>query len=175
MEEMLYWRTEYNKILTQNKTILFLVAIWLIVSGVYVYEPLRDRLTGWSTAAMQGTQPSDRSVVGILQTDLTGNGNKVTITKVKSKLDISLEIYFYKEGSKEPQEIKRIILDDRRDAFFDMKGSVTNLAAVDLDGDAVLEIFAPSFDENLIPRMNVFKYDPTTGDFEKLDYRTFPL
>lgn len=159
----------------KNKFILLLLVFWVVVSAVFVIHPAREFVTGWAESKLSGPPQAQRSILGVLQTELTKSGPKVTVTKVKTKSEISLEIYFLRDNTNEPTEVKRIILDDRRDAYFDMKGQVANLAAADIDDDSNLEIFAPTFDENLIPSMNIFKFDSTTNDFEKLDYRTYPL
>lgn len=159
----------------KNKFILLLLVFWVVVSAVFVIHPAREFVTGWAESKLSGPPQTQRSILGVLQTELSKSGPKVTVTKVKTKSEISLEIYFLRDNTNEPTEVKRIILDDRRDAYFDMKGQVANLAAADIDDDSNLEIFAPTFDENLIPSMNIFKFDSTTNDFEKLDYRTYPL
>lgn len=89
----------------------------------------------------------------------------ITVIKVKTADTLSLEIYTRKENTDELAFFKRIILPEKRDGYFTFRGNATNLVLTDLDGDGNIDILAPSFDENLIPRLHVYSYDPATNAF----------
>ena len=52
---------------------------------------------------------------------------------------------------------------------FDLKGNTTNLAIMDVDHDGVLELLAPAYDDNLIPRLNIYKYSPQDRSFTRME------
>ena len=119
-------------------------------------------------ASVRGTLRSDyRTVVSTAKGDLSGTGSMYTVAKVKTRDNIYLEI-FENIINEAPRLVERIELADTRDAFFNFDGQATNLAIEDIDGDGRPEILAPTFDRNLTGRLNVFHYDETTRDFQKV-------
>jgi hypothetical protein len=109
-----------------------------------------------------------RVVLAKAEADLTGHGLRVAVVKVQTADTIALEIFENSSDQTKLKFVKRIVLPERKDAYFDFRGNATNLVVTDVDNDGVLEIVAPTFDENLIPRLNVYKFDSATGDFFKL-------
>lgn len=107
-----------------------------------------------------------RSVLSTAQGRLLGDASVFTVAKIKTREALYLEIY---ETLSEGQSkfVEKIELTDARDGYFDFNGRATNLAIADLDGDGRPEILAPSFDDDLIGRLNVFKYDPTSRGFQR--------
>lgn len=119
-------------------------------------------------ASVRGTIRADyRTVVSTAKGDLSGAGSMYTVAKVKTRDNIYLEI-FENIVNEAPRLVERIELADTRDAFFNFDGQATNLAIEDIDGDGKPEILAPTFDRNLTGRLNVFHYDETTRDFQKV-------
>lgn len=110
----------------------------------------------------------ERTILAKAEGDLTGKGDPVVIIKVKTPDSLSLEIYAKAPGKEETVFQKRLILPERRDGYFTYRGQETNLVLADIDHDGTLEILAPAFDEGLIPRLNVYKYDSTTQSFLKM-------
>lgn len=111
---------------------------------------------------------NSRIILAKADGDITGKGLIVSVIKVKSADTLSLEIFEHKNDPQGSKFLKRIILAEKRDAYFSFRGNATNLAVTDIDHDGTLEIVAPTFDENLIPRLNVFKYDLDRSDFIRL-------
>lgn len=107
-----------------------------------------------------------RTILSKVEGELTSKGDFVTVLKVKTQDNIAIEVHFSEGG--DLQEIKRIILSERRDGHMTLQGQSTNLALLDIDGDGNQEILAPTFDENLVPRLNIFKFNPTTRGFERV-------
>jgi hypothetical protein len=64
--------------------------------------------------------------------------------------------------------VERIEITDARDAFFSFNGQATNLAIDDVNGDGRPEILVPTFDRNLVGRLNVFEYNNDTREFSKV-------
>jgi hypothetical protein len=119
-------------------------------------------------ASVRGTVMKDfRTVVSTATGDLGGDGNMFTVAKIKTRNNIYLEIFSsITDGA--PQLVERIELADSRDAFFNFDGQATNLAIEDVNGDGRKEILAPTFDKNLVGRLNVFEYNSSTGGFNKV-------
>ncbi len=119
-------------------------------------------------ASVRGTFRSDfRTVVSTATGDLSGTGSMYTVAKVKTRDNIYLEI-FQAVADEAPLLVERIELADTRDAFFNFDGQAINLAIEDINGDGRPEILAPTFDRNLVGRLNVFEYDESTRDFHKI-------
>ena len=111
---------------------------------------------------------NSRVVLAKAEADLTGKGFKVAVLKVQTADSLNLEIFETEGIEQKLQFVKRIVLSEKRDAYMDFRGRPANLAIADIDEDAVLEIVAPAFDENLIPRLNIYKYDTEQKDFTKM-------
>ena len=109
-----------------------------------------------------------RTVLAKAEADLTGHGLKVIVVKVQTADTIALEIFENSADQEKLKFLKRLVLPEKKDAYFSFRGNATNLVVTDVDGDGVLEIVAPTFDENLIPHLNVYKFNAETGDFTKL-------
>ena len=139
--------------------ILFSLFILLVVITAVSIHPLarqwlRDHL-------IQDT----RTVVGKVEGDLTGQGDFVSVVKVKTKNDLIVEVYSMEPKKNETSLRARLVLPERRDGYFQFQGHPTNLALVDLNKDGVLEIAVPTFDDNLIPRLHIYRYDPAAQVF----------
>jgi hypothetical protein len=108
-----------------------------------------------------------RSILSSVHGDLLGNGSDVTVLKVKSPHHLALEIYQdQQDGSS--LLLQQIEMSDKQDAYFNFGNETTNLALIDTNMDGGLEIIAPSFDQNLIGRLNVFRFNQNLKLFEQL-------
>lgn len=116
-----------------------------------------------------------RVVLGKVEGDLTGKRDHVVIVKVQTADTLSLEIYRHLVGNDDLTFQRRIILPEKRDGYFHYRGEATNLLMADLDQDGGLEVIAPAFDENLIPRLNVFKYDAADDEFVRMNSKSQPF
>lgn len=54
------------------------------------------------------------------------------------------------------------------DGQFNFKGQVSRLVASDLDKDGHDELLVPAFDQNLRPRLHVYKYQPELKEFQEI-------
>jgi hypothetical protein len=145
----------------QNFAVGLLIAIAVLIAVLVCFPQFRE------TVRMLFVYP-ERTVLAKADGDLTGKGDRVTVIKVKTFDTLALEVFFFSENESS-REMKRIVLAEKREGYFNFRGQATNLVLNDLDGDGVLEILAPSFDENLIPRLNVFEFD---GDLRIFKRRT---
>jgi hypothetical protein len=152
-----------------------LLALLAIVGFVAVVHP--DVRT-----SVRGSLRSDfRTVVSTAKGDLSGTGVMFTVAKIKTRDNIYLEIFetvieqtldgestTASSGSAAPRLVERIEITDARDAFFSFNGQATNLAIDDVNGDGRPEILVPTFDRNLVGRLNVFEYNNDTREFSKV-------
>lgn len=111
---------------------------------------------------------SDRVVLAKAEGDLSGRGDFYVVVKVKTSETLNLELYHQIPNQRELVFQKRVILPEKRDGYFTYRGKDTNLVLADIDNDGGLEILAPAFDENLVPRLNVYKYDPAAQSVQRL-------
>ncbi len=143
-------------------------AQWLIIvfaftlGAINLVPSLRGRVRA------QLIRPS-RSVLSQAEGVLIPGEPPETVVKVLNRDHISLEIYSNPKDGAEHQLIYTIDLPDSRDAYFNYSGVATNLVLGDIDNDGQLEVLAPTFDENLIPRLRVYKYDMVSKTFYRVD------
>lgn len=119
-------------------------------------------------AQVRGSLLSDyRTVVSSAKGDLSSDGTSYNVIKVKTRDDLVLEVY---KGSAEGKYelVEKIQMPQQRDGFFSFNGEATNLAIDDIDGDGRPEILVPSFDRDLVGHLNVFRFDPSAKNFQKV-------
>lgn len=119
-------------------------------------------------SSVRGTFVRDfRNVVSTAKGNLAGDSRMFTVTKIKTRDTLSLEIY-ENLVSGQQKLVERIALADSRDGYFDFNGQATNLAIDDIDGDGQPEILVPTFDNNLVGRLNVYNFDASSKTFNKV-------
>jgi hypothetical protein len=107
-----------------------------------------------------------RVVVSTAHGDLLGNGSEMTIAKVRTRDSLFLEIYEPKDDGSQ-RLVERIEMPDHKDGYFNFNGQAMNLAIDDIDGDGRLDILAPSFDQNLVGHLNIYRFDQSSGVFQR--------
>ncbi|WP_413289616.1 hypothetical protein [Bdellovibrio sp. HCB337] len=138
-----------------------LVVVALLVTGVAMTPSLRESVRDFFN-------PEQRTILAKISGDLTGQGLHVTILKIQTRDNIVLEVYNI-ENPEESAMMARIVLPEKRDAYFQLKGNATNLGLADVDHDGTLEIVAPTFDEQMIARLNIYKFNPDTRGFDRMN------
>ncbi|MCM2280207.1 MAG: hypothetical protein NDI61_00015 [Bdellovibrionaceae bacterium] len=108
-----------------------------------------------------------RVLVSSARADLIGNGIAYTVTKVKTRDSIFLEV-FRPEPDGSQKLMEKIELTDARDGYFNFNGRVANLALEDIDDDGRAEILVPVFDRDLVGRLSIFKYNEGMNGFERV-------
>jgi hypothetical protein len=119
----------------------------------------------WRTATRDLLIPDQRTLVAKVDGDITPVGPKVIVLKIKTRDQFFLEIY---KNNASLELIQRIALDEPLDGRFYFQGNYTNLALIDMNGDSNFEIVSPMFDRNSVPRLLLFRFNPSLQSFERL-------
>lgn len=107
----------------------------------------------------------EQEILATAEGDVLNDGSTVKVIKVRNAGGIYVEILKPLENG-DSKSIDRIELPDKHDGLFNYQGHVTRLAIADIDNDGKFELLAPSFDNQLVPHLNVFRYNPETNRFE---------
>ncbi len=144
----------------------FLVAITLGMALFVVHPVFRGAFRTYMN------RPS-RRVLSVAEGDLFSNGSTTRVIKVRTQDGLFLEIYGAGEADNDKPLLMRILLPDKNDGYFHFHGQASNLALDDVDNDHHLEIIAPTFDENSVAHLNIYRYNPAQGLIEPM--RSQPL
>ncbi|MES2962266.1 MAG: hypothetical protein V4760_00145 [Bdellovibrionota bacterium] len=118
--------------------------------------------------SVRGTFVKDfRVIVSTAKGNLAGDDRMFTVAKVKTRDSLALEIFEMTENGSQ-RLVEKIEIADAKDGYFSFNGKATNLVIDDIDGDGRPEILAPSFDTNLVGRLNVYNYDQSAGGFQRI-------
>lgn len=108
-----------------------------------------------------------RTLISSTHADLVGDGSSYTVAKIETRDSLLLEIYRTQADGSD-KLVEKIELADSRDGFFNFEDRATNLAVDDIDNDGRPEILVPSFDHELVGRLNIFHYNDESKGFERL-------
>jgi len=109
--------------------------------------------------------PDIREILATAEGPLLADQQNYRAIKIKSREGLSVEVLRMQTDGN-ASLVARLPLPDRHDGYFNLAGHVTRLAIVDLDLDGVAELIAPTFDQQLVPHLNVFRYNASLGRFE---------
>lgn len=98
----------------------------------------------------------------------TAAGPFVSVFKIREKGVLMVEVYTTPEQDGSPKLMQKFVLNETRDGYFNFMGNATNLALSDTDQDGALDILAPTFDDQMTARLNVFRFNQALGTFEKV-------
>ncbi|ASD65259.1 hypothetical protein [Bdellovibrio bacteriovorus] len=145
----------------KNKEIILMGALALIAMAltvVAVVPSLRGKVK-------DAFLSSERKIVAKVDGTLGPDGPKVVVLKIQSRNSLNLEVY---DAAAEGLTLMaRLPLYETRDGFVLVQGNATNLALTDVDKDGTFEIVAPTYDEQMVPRLNIFRYNPHTKSFDR--------
>ncbi|MBX3020399.1 MAG: hypothetical protein KF799_01880 [Bdellovibrionales bacterium] len=106
-----------------------------------------------------------REVLATADGDLLNEGTPAKVIKYRNRDGLFVDVLrVTPDGGS--SLVDRILLPDKHDGLFNFHGRVTRLAIADVDGDGKMELLAPSFDNQLVPHLNVFRYNPAIQRFE---------
>lgn len=109
----------------------------------------------------------EREILAKVSGKISGAGPRVTVLKIRDKNSLTLEVYDM-DGTDGMTLMTKIPLAESRDGYMSLQGNATNLALTDVDSDGAMEIVAPSYDDQMVPRLNVFKYNTSTKNFDRV-------
>lgn len=110
-------------------------------------------------------QSKGREVLATAEGDLLQDGTLTKVIKYRNAEGIWVEILKVNPNGGSLL-IDRILLPDKLDGLFNFQGHVTRLAIADIDENGTLELLAPTFDPQLVPHLNVFRYNTELKKFE---------
>jgi hypothetical protein len=122
-------------------------------------------IPAWRMSVRDHITPDSRTLVAKIDGNISADGPGIIVLKIKTRDQYFLEIY---KSNQNLELMQRIALEEPLDGSFYFQGRYTNLALVDMDNDGKFEIVSPMFDKNSVPRLLIFKYNPTLQSFEKL-------
>lgn len=146
--------------MTAKKKLLF--SIPTILALVLITVTLRP---AWREKIQAYLTPTGHQVLATAEGDLLNDGTTVKVVKYRSGEGIYVRVLSMDETGA-TTIIDRVALPDKHDGLFNYQGHVTRLAIADIDGDGRLELLAPSFDHQLVPHLNVYRFNPTTRRFD---------
>jgi hypothetical protein len=156
-------KNEKNSAFTQKEMIgmAALTVILMFLITIAAIPSLREKFK----AALI---PDGREILAKVSGNISAQGPHITVLKLKTKNALSLEVYD-STNKDEMLFLEKIPLEELRDGYVSIKGNATNLGLTDVDKDGNTEIVAPTFDDQMIPRLNVFKYIEATKSFERIN------
>ena len=147
-----------------KKTEILLMAALAIVAMTLVAVAVMPNLRA---KAKEMFLNSGRDVLAKVSGKIGPEGPMITVLKIKNQTNLSLEVYTHDdEGAL--TLFAKIPLFEARDGHFLLQGNATNLALTDVDKDGTLEIVAPTYDEQMVPRLNIFKYNLDSNSFDRM-------
>ena len=111
------------------------------------------------------------NMLSVVHGDLMHNGSSIKVVKFETSDGIMLE--FYSAGQNGVRQIiNRVEIPNARDGFFNHRGQAVQLAVVDLDGDGTMELVSPTFNNNMLARLNPYHYSEKEKAFIPFFFRT---
>jgi len=154
--------TKTDSTFSKNELVLMLALalVAMTITTVAVVPSLRDKVKA-------AFELGDREILAKVSGRISVKGPRVTVLKIREKNRLSLEVYDL-DGADGMGLIAKIPLAESRDGYFSLQGNATNLALTDVDSDGQMEIVAPTYDEQMVPRLNIYKYNFDTKGFDKV-------
>jgi hypothetical protein len=110
----------------------------------------------------------NRKVLSIVTGNLLNDGQIVKAVKYKTVTGIVIEILGSGDSGARSL-IDKITIPGEHDGYFNFQsGNATQLAVIDVDDDGTFELMAPTFDDQLVAHLNIFKYNPGLKRFEPI-------
>ena len=145
----------------KKKEVLFigiLAVVAMALTTIAVVPSLRSKVK-------DAFAKEDRVILAKVSGRMTPEGPEMSVLKIKSNDKLSVEVYEVSASGN--VLLSQLSLFESRDGFVSLKGSATNLALADLDKDGIQEIVAPTYDDQMVPRLNIFKFNDQTKSFDR--------
>ncbi|MGE0525570.1 MAG: hypothetical protein AB7G93_02735 [Bdellovibrionales bacterium] len=149
--------------MTTKRWILF--SVFLLLAAILVAAVLTPDVRARVQALL--FKP-EREILATAEGDVLNDGTAVKVLKIRDSQGIFVEVLrMAADGSS--SLVDRVVLPDKHDGLFNFQGHVTRLAIADVDQDGRMEVLAPTFDRQLVPHLNVFRYNPQSNRFEAFE------
>lgn len=126
-------------------------------------------IPSWRRQAQAFFFSSDRIILAKVVTPIDlRKPEEFLIFKIQQNDQLFVEVYKKNSSQEEAIFLTKILLAEKKDAFVNFQGNATNLAVSDMDRDGILEIIIPSYDNEVTPRLNIYKYNESSGSFDRL-------
>jgi hypothetical protein len=126
-------------------------------------------IPSWRRQAQAFFFNSDRKILAKVVTPIDlRKPEEFLIFKIQQNDQLFVEVYKKNSSQEEAIFLTKILLAEKKDAFVNFQGNATNLAVSDMDRDGILEIIIPSYDNEVTPRLNIYKYNESSGSFDRL-------
>ena len=148
----------------QKKEITLMAVLALIAMAMLTVAIVPS----FRTAVKDALIPNERIILAKVSGSISPDGPRVTILKIRTKDALTLEIYS-DEPESENSLLARVPLFENRDGYFVVNGNATNLALTYVDQDGTMEIVAPTYNDQMVPRLNIFKYNRASKNFDRVN------
>lgn len=132
----------------------------MLATTLAVVPQFRDGIKSWVFS-------KERVILAKTSGHVTSEGLLVSVFKIRQDGFLKIEIFRMDAKSSESTLMQVIDLPETRDGYINFQGNATNLALSDTDGDGAMDIIAPTYDDQMTPRLNVFRFNQTLSVFER--------
>lgn len=143
-------------ILIRRLLFWFMIVFAVTLATITLSPSLRSEILGLVE------RPYSREVLATAEGQVLNDGKVYKVIKFRGPTSIFIEVV---EPKDETKLLARVVIPDRRDGLFNLKGRVTRLAIDDIDEDGKYELLVPTFDDQLVPHLNVYRYDNDSKEF----------
>ena len=130
--------------------VLFILAFLQVISWNLLFSYKREQIHSY-------WNPNQDRLLSTVVGDISGEGDYFKILKFKTKEGVRVEFLKYRSGGVK-ELVREANLPGPYNGFFEYRGHSVQLAMGDVDGDGLMEVMAPTFDQSLKARLNVYYY-----------------
>lgn len=146
-------------VFSKNRWLVLIFSLLALIFMVVVGVP------SWRTSVQEYFTKPEHDILATAEGDLLGDGSNCKVIKYMGSEGVYVEIRKLKPDGNSDL-VDRVLMPDKHDGLFNFQGHVTRLAIYDIDQDGKLEVLAPTFDNQLIPHMNILKYNSDSRHFD---------
>jgi len=121
--------------------------------------------SSWQNKISAYLYPNQRTLLASLETSLNVKDHKYKVLKIMSGKKIWIEIY---DLNRPRAHAVSFDIDSKADGQMFVNNKTSSLFASDLDGDAIMEIVAPTFGLDFQPQVHAFRLNPKDGGFYRI-------
>lgn len=147
------------------------VQIFIYLAGISLVASLF--LTPLGSYLKEANIQKSNKIIGVVSGSIHPNGPWVEASKWArhSGIEVRLMLSYFDDTQVSEPVVQDFIIPKASDGHTYLNNNMTNIAFVNVDEDEWSEIVIPFFEENLIPRLYVLKYDPIIRQFVRVNDR----